>query len=591
MTTSAANPQARYPALRDLSPAAQSAALWFRQLGRALKTCRLYRRENPIVVRIRAQLLEQLEQALRTHGAWTLRIQASEIFLGNEPVVFPRPRSHEDAQPSAAEQLPFVFYRDGIRGLTLLPEVPQHDFDALFDALLAAGGGLLTHDDLVTLLWQANTTKVQIETVPISQTIYLSSRRGTGRGGGGGGHPGQTYAWSPTGSEIRADIGQVTGVAQGLHRDTFDDWPLPVQPADVVSAYDSLARGMQFVRTMLRAEWSAEAALEWNHQVPTLFARMLALDGSVETRGILAQSVVTWLVAAIQRSSWSEAQQALTLLREVDPDGSLGDESLGAAMSALDARDVTERLDESEAIDQFKFTGIMVAIGRPALELACAVMAKATKSRTRAAACTMLCYLCGEDPQLLAPYLTDSRWFVVRNVVFVLGQIGGPEVVDLLATAAAHPDPRVRRQVVTSLGDVPHDARLPILLGQLDSRDPRLLAGTLNTLMRCKDPEVTRAILKQIEAPEFESRSEDNQRALIGALGEVADDDAVSTLEALLHKGGWFARRTIQRTAAAHTLQRLGTPRALAALEAGLRSRSEAVRAACLDAVSRKAAP
>jgi HEAT repeat protein len=218
-------------------------------------------------------------------------------------------------------------------------------------------------------------------------------------------------------------------------------------------------------------------------------------------------------------------------------------------------------------------------------------MAQATKPRTRAAACTMLCYLCGEDPQLLAPYLADSRWFVVRNVAFVLGQIGGPEVVDLLATAAMHPDPRVRRQVMNSLGDVPQEQRVPILLGQLDSRDPRLLAGTLNILMRSKDPEVTRALLKQIEAPDFESRSEDNQRALIGALGEVADDGVVSTLEALLHKGGWFARRTIQRTAAAHTLQRLGTPRALAALEAGLRSRSEAVRAACLEAVSRRAAP
>jgi HEAT repeat protein len=109
-------------------------------------------------------------------------------------------------------------------------------------------------------------------------------------------------------------------------------------------------------------------------------------------------------------------------------------------------------------------------------------------------------------------------------------------------------------------------------------------------LLRHRDPGVSRAILKQIEAPDFESRSEENQRALFGALAEVTDDEAVPAIEAILNKGGWFARRTVQRTAAARTLQRLGTPLALAALESGLRSRSDAVRSACLDAMTMRAA-
>ena len=588
MTTATSGRRTHYPVFRDLSPAAQSAVLWFRQLGRALKTCRLYRGDNPIVVKIRGQLYEQLDQALATHGAWRLRIRPTEIFLVDEPVVHPASRAGEEAPSSKEEQLPFLFYRDGIRGLTLLPGTPQHDFDALFDALVIAGGGLLTHDDLVTMLWQANTTRLQIEAVPALQTIYLSSRR-TGRSKNTG-YLGQTYSWSPNGAEIRADIGQIAGMAQGLHRDTFDDWPLPESSVDVASAYASLARGMQFTRTLLLAEWSAEKGIDWTTQVAPLFDRLLALDASPVTRGILSQSVANWLVASIQRSSFGEAQEALRLLRTLDPDGSLSDESLRSAMAGLDSDQITERLDESEADDQFRFFGLTVAIGRPALEVACAVMAKATKSRTRAGACTMLCYLCSETPELLEPYLSDSRWFVVRNAVFVLGQIGGSKVGRLLQAAPLHPDARVRRQVVSSLGGVPPAERLPILLAQLDTRDPRLLAAILNMLMRHKEGEVMRAILRQIEAPDFESRSEDNQRTLFGALAEVADDEAVPTLETLLHKGGWFARRTLQRSAAARTLQRLGTARAHAALEAGLHSRSEVVRAACLDAMTLKAA-
>jgi HEAT repeat protein len=109
-------------------------------------------------------------------------------------------------------------------------------------------------------------------------------------------------------------------------------------------------------------------------------------------------------------------------------------------------------------------------------------------------------------------------------------------------------------------------------------------------LTRSANLAVAGAIMRQIEAPDFESRNEENQRALFGALGEVADDTAVPALTQLLHKGGWFARRTTQRLAAARTLQRIGSPTALAVLDAALRSRIEAVRGAAFDAIHAKMA-
>jgi HEAT repeat protein len=105
-------------------------------------------------------------------------------------------------------------------------------------------------------------------------------------------------------------------------------------------------------------------------------------------------------------------------------------------------------------------------------------------------------------------------------------------------------------------------------------------------LTREKSAKVARAILDRIEAPDFEARSEDNQRALFNGLSEVADDSVVGPLEQLLTKGGWFARRSLERVAAARTLRRIGTEKAMAVLDAGLRSRVEAVRSACLEAMS-----
>jgi HEAT repeat protein len=179
---------------------------------------------------------------------------------------------------------------------------------------------------------------------------------------------------------------------------------------------------------------------------------------------------------------------------------------------------------------------------------------------------------------------------VVRNVVFVLGQIGGAAVVPLLEVAARHPEPRVRHAVVTALGNCPPEARVPLLVAQLESRDPQVLATALHMLGRSKSPVVARAILRQIEDPSFARRSPDSQRSLFNALADCGDDEVVPSLETLLHKGGWFAQPTLERTAAARTLARIGTEAALAALETGLRAHREAVRNACLEALNMKAA-
>ena len=109
-------------------------------------------------------------------------------------------------------------------------------------------------------------------------------------------------------------------------------------------------------------------------------------------------------------------------------------------------------------------------------------------------------------------------------------------------------------------------------------------------MIRESRPDVARELLRRIAARDFDSRNDECQRSLLFALGEVADDSVVDTLEALLHSGGWFARLTTRRLGVARVLQRIGSEKALAALDAGLRSRSEAVRSAALDAIGMRSA-
>lgn len=567
--------------LRDLSPYGQHTANWLRVLARTVQMARLYRSSNPAVVAARDNIVAKLIELVNQHGKMDLRITMTEIRLVDEPVVRPGPES-EVSSAASERSLPFQFYRDGVRRIVILPELPQHQGEVLIDALRATGGVIDTHDDLVTLLWQGNLSHIQIETVPIEQTIYLSARRD---GPGGDGRRGLSFALTPSGTEIHSELGQGAG-PQGLHRDTFDDWSLADSWADVPASFAGLEASAGASKKALLEEWSRDCAQPWSEVVPPLVSEVLSLDASEGARAAMAHALVTWVAAALRRCAWEETQLAVRTARQVDPEGIWTVGPMIEALSGIDTDGLAQHLDEDEPADHARFSSLMVAIGRPALDIACSVMCAASKVRVRAAATSAVCYMCSEHPEWLTPYLTDSRWQMVRNVVFALGQIGGDEIAPLLRLAAEHPEVRVRRAVVQSLGALPLELRAPILIKQMNTRDSQLLASALGMLTRVRDPRVARAIVAHIQKPDFASRSEENKRAMFGALSEVAGDESVPALERLLHDGGWFARRTVERMAAARTLRRIGTEKALTALEIGLRSKSEVVRSVCLEAMN-----
>jgi HEAT repeat protein len=584
--TNLPNASSRAIALRDLSPYGQHTAGWLRTLARGVQMSRLYSSSNPAVVAARDTIVTKLMELVNQHGSMDLRITMSEILLMDEPVV--RPGPDKDANSTASEQqLPFQFYRDGIRRIVILRDLPRLQGEVLVDALRATGSIANTQDDLVTLLWQGNLSHIHIETVPIEQTIYLSARRD---GPGGDGRRGLSFALTPSGTEIHSEMGQSAG-PQGLHRDTFDDWSLADGWADVPAAFAGLESSLDASRQALLDEWKRDCAKPWSEVVPALVGEVLGLDSSEGSRTAMAHALVTWVAAAIRRCDWVETQNAVRTLRQVDPDGRLTEAPMQDALSGVNTDELAQHLDENETADHARFASLMVALGHPALDIACSVMCAASKVRVRAAATSAVCYICGENPEWLTTYLTDSRWQMVRNVVFALGQIGGDEIAPLLRLASEHYEVRVRRAVVQSLGALPLELRAPMLIKQLSTRDSQLLASALGMLTRARDPRVARAILAHIQKPDFASRSEENKRALFTALAEVAGDESVPALERLLNEGGWFARRTVERIATARTLRRIGSEKALGALEVGLRSKSEAVRSVCLEAMSRRMAP
>jgi len=214
------------------------------------------------------------------------------------------------------------------------------------------------------------------------------------------------------------------------------------------------------------------------------------------------------------------------------------------------------------------------------------VLAESQDKRHRRQLAEAIAELCRSNPERLAPWISDPRWFVVRNVVHILGWIGGSEIVGLLRSAARHPEMRVRHEVVAALAGVELKHARPLLIKMLDGADARILSAALHQLSGERDPGAAQVVLAMLQDPGFEQRPPDEKRAIYLALSAVGGDEVVPELEAELAKGNWFAgtldehRRSITRI-----LGRVGTPLARAALERGAARRGP-LRKACEDALA-----
>ncbi|MBI4519882.1 MAG: HEAT repeat domain-containing protein [Gemmatimonadetes bacterium] len=182
---------------------------------------------------------------------------------------------------------------------------------------------------------------------------------------------------------------------------------------------------------------------------------------------------------------------------------------------------------------------------------------------------------------LVEGMLADSRWFVVRNAVTILGEVGGPQALTHLTATLAHGDPRVRRETVTALTKLggPDAERLLLSLLTDPEADVRSAATLAVSVLK-----VERAVKPLMERLGVES-DEDSQIEIIRALGRIGDATAVPAIEKLT-TSGLFSRTPMRlRIEALRALGAIGTPHALQVLERAANDRQADVREAARSAL------
>ncbi|MBI5286809.1 MAG: HEAT repeat domain-containing protein, partial [Deltaproteobacteria bacterium] len=183
--------------------------------------------------------------------------------------------------------------------------------------------------------------------------------------------------------------------------------------------------------------------------------------------------------------------------------------------------------------------------------------------------------------------LDDSMWFVVRQMVAILGEIASPQSVDGLKKAFLHPDPRVKKEVLKAMSNMPPQEALPVLLDALKGGDRTVRLQAVVSLGILGNPTATPHLI-DIALKQWAFRSNiDIRKEAVNALGIIRDRRAVPALVKILKTTPWFGKRKMLglRCMAVISLGRIGGEEALKAIDEMAKVSTDMLYSACVRAL------
>ena len=190
----------------------------------------------------------------------------------------------------------------------------------------------------------------------------------------------------------------------------------------------------------------------------------------------------------------------------------------------------------------------------------------------------------GEEaiPEIVRRF-SDKNWYVVRNMVRILREIGTEKAGRYLDIPLKHKDPRVRKEVVYALSTIGGREALKLISLMTGDPDGEVRRGAIKYLGVMRNKESVPLLMKLIAQRNPFGHKNYLIISGIEALGEIGAGEAVPGLVRLLRKSTIFARSRNDevRITAATALEKIGNDEAMEALAQGTKYRRKIVRQMC----------
>jgi hypothetical protein len=554
---------------------------------KAVKAKLVYPTSSKLPQQFKEDLFSRITNLNEELGNLAFKIEADRIIFGGFEVY---------RAQSKTENFAHVFFRDGILSFQIKTGILFKELETFIDIISRMLRSASVDDDLATLLWESGfehiAYKLMDDILNIDTLEYgadgLKSRAA----------PSQSDLQDLFTNEVDLDI-------------TDEDFQIPSEERKKKqsSAYlqndDSIS---DFIKRAAIYDDSEKAAM----------AEMLLNDSAFEHKGYIINLLFEILGLETENAGYHEGlelfgkvrddfikagdfasaililthikelQQAFKNLKDLKLDKIQG--FIESFASSEKIKIIVEALNNQKDIDHHLVTEYLKMLPWQAITPLVGALGELNHFASRRAICNALSTLAADKVELLARGIEDPRWYVVRNVVMVLGKIKNPRALSYLRRTIQHSDFRVRRETIVSAASIGTEEANEFLIVALNDVDERLQILALKELVARKVIRAYSHIESIVLNKDFKDRSTDQIREFFDAMAILNGEKSFDILKKIIGGLNLFSSEKQKRLKnyAIRSIGHVQNPEARKLLEKIAKSRNSAMADTARRALVRK---
>ncbi|MDQ1330737.1 MAG: repeat protein [Thermodesulfobacteriota bacterium] len=502
------------------------------------KILKMYPSNNPMCLSITDDCFVRFTEFFDFNEKLSLKIGQNDIYYDSETVY---------SNTEKEDNLALFLFKDGLREITFKRGLSREDMYEFLRIMSFDFSRDAVDDDIVTLLWEKDFQNIQY----VVDEITLSDE--------------EDYEARAV-KEIEEKCADEESLLKA-YEDTLNNGAM-VKEFEMATLTDKDMRD-------LAGEFEKDALDKTEKLIEILF-EMFLLSEKEEDFNDLARSFAGMIEYVLGMEDIDTATVILLRLNHLKDAKSISEEIRNCSKNIL-INISTEKtinllgniLDGSRKIEDKKVEDFVKCLDVRAIPHLVLILGELKKIHSRKLIVEALVILGKKNIASLTEGLNDSRWYVVRNIIYVLRKIGDRQAVDQLLKTIRHGDARVRKEVIRALGELKGAGAIPALRNCLDDPDFQIESAALTELGNIGSDAVKRILLKRISGSGFAARDFEVKKKYFEIISKWKDKDVYDLMAGIIGKKTFFdrTRNYENRACAAYCLGLIGSREYLPLLE------------------------
>ena len=190
-----------------------------------------------------------------------------------------------------------------------------------------------------------------------------------------------------------------------------------------------------------------------------------------------------------------------------------------------------------------EITDYVTAVGEPYSELVIEYLGLAQEWPERQLWMKILEGIGGNAQQMIVQSLDDERWYLVRNLLIILGKDLDPKTIKVIHQFIDHPHPMVRLEVIRNLFSCNPATANRHLLKDLTGEDPEALAAAVQIADLSHDPTVLTILHKNLGTALENDTDLEFKKQIVQTLARIGNQESLPILRRILQQQGLLVSR------------------------------------------------